>query len=303
MPSITPSAPSLAIRIVKFLLRLKPKKSGDPRRLRRQYMARDYPQAPAPDHRLTRQCTVNATQAQGWPVIELAPKAGTPRHHIIYLHGGSYIDQMNVHQWHIIGKLIEATGAGVSVPLYPLAPEHDCAPAFDLVLAVYRRALTQYSASQIILCGDSAGAGLALGAAVALQDAGLPEPGRVILFSPWLDITLSDPSARAIEQRDVMLNIDMLQEVGKWWAGDRDPRHPTLSPLYADMSGMPPIDIYQGVDDILLADARSFARRAQREGAAVALHEFPGAFHDFMAATFLPEAKCVYRQIAKDLAI
>lgn len=123
-------------------------------------------------------------------------------------------------------------------------------------------------------------------------------PGRIILFSPWLDLTLADPEARKLETKDVMLAVDTLRMCGAWWAGEDDPRLPRLSPLYADLKGLPPIELYQGTNDIFVVNARTFVKKVEAAGGAIHYGEYPGAFHVFVGATFTPEAKDVFNRIA-----
>jgi acetyl esterase/lipase len=134
-----------------------------------------------------------------------------------------------------------------------------------------------------------------------LRDLGLPRPGRVVLFSPWLNLTLADPAARTLEKHDVMLDVDALQMHGRWWAGGEDARQPLLSPLFGDPTHLPPVDIFQGTDDIFIADARSFYRDAMKAGADVRLYETLGGCHVFMLFPFMPEAKEVYRIVGRNL--
>jgi acetyl esterase/lipase len=99
-----------------------------------------------------------------------------------------------------------------------------------------------------------------------------------------------------------MLAIDALRLCGKWWAAEDDLLLPRLSPLYADLKDLPPIDMYQGSDDVLVVDARTFAAKARQAGNLVHYSEVRGAFHVFMGATFTPEAKAVFAHIASSLS-
>ncbi len=123
-----------------------------------------------------------------------------------------------------------------------------------------------------------------------------------MLFSPWVDATLSDPQVLEAEKLDVMLSIDWLREAGRWWAGDHDPKTPLVSPLYGDLRGLAPIQVYIGTHDLFLPDSRRLNERVLAAGGKIEQHETLGGFHVFMGATFTPEAKEVYRQIAESLA-
>ncbi len=95
-----------------------------------------------------------------------------------------------------------------------------------------------------------------------------------------------------------MLAVDGVRECGSWWAGPLDARSPHLSPLYADLAGLPSTAYFQGTHDILVVDARSFASKAEAAGMDLRYFEYPGAFHVFMGATFTPEARDVFRHVA-----
>ncbi|WP_162243122.1 alpha/beta hydrolase [Deinococcus sp. Leaf326] len=264
---------------------------------------RPYPQ-PAPiTASLRALCDVQERQVDGSTVYLLTPRKDASGWHVIYTHGGAYVHPLLRNHWDLLEALIRSTGASVTVPLYPLAPEHTFEAAYLLLETVYRDLLTRMPAERVVLCGDSAGGALALGQAIRYRDAGLPQPGRVVLFAPWLDLSLSDPRIREVEPRDVMLRVDTLCLVGRWWAGNANPQHPWLSPLRADLTGLSPIDVFQGTDDLFIVDARTFHRQALEAGADVRLYETPGGFHVFMAVPAIPEAKDVYKQIARNLSL
>lgn len=297
------NSPSLGMRIVRWLLPyIRPTSLRDVNKLRANYASRAYP-GPAPVTAwLKRNCEVWTAQVAGGNVITLAPRGGRSDLRIFYLHGGAFVNSLVGPHWDIVRKLVEATGATVTVPIYPLAPENDHHDAWRFVDAAYDRLIAEAGPARIAVGGDSAGGNFALSLTVRRRDVGLALPDCVFLFAPWLDLSLADPAARAIEPDDPMLAVDPLRLCGQWWAGDVDPVDPRLSPLYADLSGLPPIAIYQGTHDILLPDVRSFVQRAEREGADVTYFEYPGAFHVFMGGTFLSEARDVYRHLATFLA-
>ena len=292
---------SLHMRLVKVFIRLLLKRSTNLTQLERTYRNRTYPQAPPPTATIEALCNVSQRKVRGHVVYELNPKRATDELHVLYTHGGSYVNELIRIHWDGIEQLIRHTGASVTVPLYPLAPESTFRHAFALLEEVYRDVLTRMPADRVVLCGDSAGGGLALALAMHLRDLGPPRPGRVVLFSPWLDLTLADPAARELEKQDVMLNVDTLRMHGQWWAGGEDARQPLLSPLFGDPTHLPPVDIFQGTDDIFISDARSFYRDAIKAGADVRLYETLGGCHVFMLFPFMPEAKEVYRIVGRNL--
>lgn len=256
--------------------------------------------AALPAH-MSAKCDMHEEQIDGMRVVRLVPKFEASGWHIIYTHGGAYVSGLITAHWDIVDALIEATGATVTVPLYPLAPEsnHRCAYAF--LKAVYLRVLAITPSANVVLAGDSAGAALALGQALEYREAGLPMPARVITFAPWLDISLADPAALAVESHDIVLGIEGLRHCGLWWAAGDDPHTPRLSPLYADVRGLPPIDLYQGTHDLLVVDARTFAAKVLAAGGRMRYFEYAGGFHVFMAARFTPEAKDVFKKVGRTL--
>jgi epsilon-lactone hydrolase len=222
----------------------------------------------------------------------------------VYTHGGGFVNPLRSGHWHTVRALVEATGATVTVPAYPLAPEHTHEATFRLLEQLHRDLLARVAPERIVHCGDSAGGNLALTQALHFRARGLPLPGHLVLFSPWLDLTMADPEAEALEPRDLMLRVGTLRRWGRWWAGAADPRTPTLSPLYADadaLRALPPIQLFVGTDDVLLPDCRTLRDRVAAAGGRLVYDETPHGFHAFMAATFAPEAKRVLRRVAEGL--
>ncbi|HET7414841.1 MAG TPA: alpha/beta hydrolase [Arthrobacter sp.] len=268
--------------------------------MRRHYLERSYPKpAPLPAS-LRRLCTVTEETVDGRRTLTLRPRHGASAARIIYTHGGTYINELVGPQWWMVAALIRRTGASVTIPFYPLAPEHTFDEAYRYLEAVYRRVLEGTDADDVVLAGDSAGAGLAVGQALQLQAAGLKRPGRLLLFSPWVDITGSNPELPAYERTDPMLAIAGAVEAGSWWAGAEDPRHPLLSPVYAparQLAALPPVDIHQGSRDICMPDAVKLQQRINGAGGSAMLTSYPGAFHVFMALPWLPESRAVYTAV------
>ncbi len=288
---------SIAMRAATLALKASGKPLADVDTARRAVTTRRYPDAEPIPESLSKIVVVSQQQVDGHRVVTLTPRTATSRWHIIYYHGGAYVNEITKPHWDIIKALIDATGATVTVPIYPLAPEHNNRDAFSFVTGVYRQIVAKTAPDNVVLVGDSAGGGIAIGEALELRRQGLPAPARLILFSPWLDLTMADPVARTLEPVDVMLTVDSLRAFGKMWAAGDDARLARLSPLYAELAGLPPIDLYQGTHDIFVVDARTFVRKVRMAGGAIHYGEYRGAFHVFVGATFTPEAKQVFREI------
>jgi epsilon-lactone hydrolase len=293
----TPSRASLGMRAASQFIQLSGKPLADPVAFNVKLQNRKYPSAAPVPKAMRAEFKVSETLLGRHNVITVAPKVGRARWTIIYFHGGGYVNDLTKPHWDIVAALANATGAKIIVPIYPLAPEFDHRAAFEFLDQVYRSAMSTTAAESIIFAGDSAGGGLALAQAINNRTNKLPQPAHIIMFSPWLDLTLSNPEARNVESDDIMLGIDALRLCGNWWAGDADPKSPNLSPLYADLTGLPPMSLYQGTSDILVVDSRNFAASAKRAGVDVTYTEYPDAFHVFVGATFTSEAKDVFAKI------
>jgi len=237
--------------------------------------------APEPPASVRAIATIENLEIGGFDVIRLTPHSGSTGTQLVYLHGGAYVFPLGSAHWKLIETLVAQTGATVTVPKYGLAPEYRADAAYELLDAIYDR-LT----GPVFLVGDSAGGGLALGFAMRLRDTGRPAPAGVILISPWLDITMTNPGIAAIAPRDPILAVPGLVEAGRWWAGARDTRDPLVSPALGSVGNLPPLHFYQGGRDILAPDAIAFAKKA---GAHLTL--YPGAFHGFTRARWTPEAR------------
>lgn len=258
-----------------------------------------------PTRTMRRRLKVGWDTMEGCEVYRVAPRNRKPAGHVLYLHGGAYVHDIAAPHWWFIARMAESTGLAFTVPLYPLAPVHTCADASRAVTAVYRRLLDEHPGSQVAVMGDSAGGGLSLSLAMQLRDAGLPPPSCLVLLSPWLDVTMSDPSQASIERSDVMLMRPGLETAGRWYAGTWSTRDVRVSPLFGDLAGLPPVLVFCGSHDILVADSRRLAERVVHERPGqdarghldLAYHEEPGLMHVY-ALLPLPEGRRAQATIA-----
>lgn len=219
------------------------------------------------------------------------PGASSSDKHIIYLHGGAYIDQPLSFHWSFLGKLQKETGATIIVPIYPKAPNNTYRESFDKVLPLYKETIELVDPSSVYLMGDSAGGGFALALAQLVLKKDLPQPRHLILLSPWLDITLDNPEIdAALEKTDPMIGIYGAVEFGKLYAGDTDRKHYLLSPIYGEIKGLADITLFIGTREIILPDARKFRAIANEQGVEIQYYEYPGMNHVFPVYP-IPEAR------------
>lgn len=288
--------------LARVILGLVPNKYVDVDKLKALMAGRKPPKDADPPDWFSSHCDVRRWTVGGHAVITVTPRFAPSAWNLMYLHGGGYIFPLMPPHWTIIRALIEATGAAVTVPLYPLAPERDHRAAWAMVDAVYDELVETRAGARLAVAGDSAGGNFALSLAIRRRAAGASLPDRIILFSPWLDLTLSDPAARQVEHRDGILAVDGAIQCGRWWAAGEDPLLPAFSPLYADLSGLPPMALFQGTHDIFVVDARSFEAKAAAQGANLQYFEYEGGFHVFMGARSTRESRDVYMRVAEFLA-
>lgn len=247
---------------------------------------------------LRRSNDVVIDDVDGHRVVTVTPTAGSSGIELVYLHGGSYLHPIVWPHWAIIGDLAARTGATVTVPSYGLAPEHTVEHAQPFLDLVGARIASRAGSAPLVFAGDSAGAGMAVAAAMHARDTGSRQADLLLLFSPWLDVTMTNPAIAAIERLDPSLDREELREAGRLWAGARDTADPSVSPVFGRLDGLPPMVTYQGGHDILAPDARRFSDLVRAAGGSSTMRYFPGAFHVFVGAGWTPEAKSALRDAA-----
>jgi acetyl esterase/lipase len=218
----------------------------------------------------------------------------------LYLHGGAYVlGSINVHR-EFIARLARSTKMRCLAINYRLAPEHPFPAALEDATAAYHWLLTQgIDPSQIIIAGDSAGGGLTLGLLVNLRDAGMQLPAGGVCISPWTDLALTGASIQSKTKVDPILDSDSLQMYARYYAGENELTSPLISPLYANLEGLPPLLIQVGADEILLDDATRLSEKARSAGVDVTVEIWDEMFHVFHLIPFLPETKKAVGGIAE----
>ncbi len=176
-----------------------------------------------------------------------APRRGT----LLYLHGGAYCVGAAATHRNVTSRLALGSGMAVFALDYRLAPEHRFPAAVQDSLAA---ALALFARGPLVIAGDSAGGGLALATALALRDGGHPLPAALLLFSPWVDMTLRQAPATPVAG-EAMLDADWARECARLYLGETDATHPGASPLHADLRGLPPVLIQVGTDELLHHEA------------------------------------------------
>jgi epsilon-lactone hydrolase len=233
---------------------------------------------------------VSTVDAGGVPATWFRPP-GADDVVLLYLHGGGFSVGSAHGYGELTARLARATGARAVFPEYRLLPEHPYPAAVDDVRAVWAWLREQgLDAGRIVVAGDSAGGALAVALVVALRDAGQELPAGVVLFSPMLDLTASGESVDAREDRDPIFTAEDIRSVGRAYAGDADPRDPRVSPLFADLRGLPPLLVQVGTEETLFSDSERLVAAARAAGLDAALDVGHGMFHVYQSIADAPEA-------------
>jgi acetyl esterase/lipase len=239
--------------------------------------------------------------ALGQLKMESVRAVPTPRCVMLHLHGGAFIMGSPASYRNRAMRLSYRCNAEVFVPDYRLAPEHPFPAALDdaLVAFQYVRALRPHA--PLIVSGDSAGGGLALSLMLRLRELGANLPDGAVLLSPWTDLSGSGASVERNRRKDLWLTHAHLQQWARAYAKNEDLRSPCVSPVFADLSGLPPLLLLVGEDEILLDDALRVAAAAARTGTTTAqVHVGKGMQHDWpFTLPWLAESRLAWQVIGR----
>lgn len=232
------------------------------------------------------------------PAEWITPKNDPRDRVMLYFHGGGYISGTCAAHRSIVAKFVAGTGIPALLFEYRLAPENRFPAALDDALTTYQWLLDQGIApSRIVFVGDSTGGGMEMAAMLALKDKGLPLPAAAVAYSPATDFKCTG------ESHQTKMNVCLSPPgsalaFGKHYAGDSDPGHPYISPLYGDLHGFPPLLIFTGGEETLRDDAIRLAEKAEQSGVEVTLRVGEGLFHCYPAlAPLFPEATRAMKEI------
>lgn len=244
---------------------------------------------------------LSADRTRGFPVFTIEPDSGRYGKTVIDFHGGAYVREIVSFHWLFARTITAAASVRLLLPIYPLAPHRTAARTVADAADIVESAISTQGADNVAVIGDSAGGGIALAAAQELKRRGAPQPSRLILLSPWLDVTMSDPAQATIEKRDILLARGGLKEAGQFYAGDLEVTDWRVSPLFGDLTGLAPMSVYTGTHDILVTDSRALTQRARDAGATVDYTEEIGMQHDYALFPLIRQAHTAREDIARIL--
>lgn len=236
------------------------------------------------------------------PVCTIEPVDTEAKVHIVYFHGGGYSMEASGLHFQLMKKLVKQTGCALSYIDYPLAPEHTAEDTIAMSLAAYKKIKKEYSKHRFILLGDSSGGGLALALAMKVRDEGIVGPEQIILFSPWLDIALTNPEIPKYEKRDVILDVAALREIGERYRGALPTDDYQVSPKFGSLKDLGKISVFYGTEEIFCPDCRDLCDETQNGGASVTGYEYQDVQHDWIILP-IEDAEVALGEVAVLVAI
>jgi len=285
--------PSFQAKIIKNFFQLQPfgwaKGSINEQRLRQEKSTRFF--------KLPKGINTQKFNLNGIPA-ELIDANNSKEGVILYLHGGAYaLGSIKVYR-EFLARLAMASQVKVLAIDYRLAPEHPFPAALEDAVSAYRWLLMKgFESSNIVIAGDSAGGGLALSTLVFLRDAGERLPACAVCISPWLNLAITHEAIN--NHNDPILNPQILGVYANYYARNNPPTSPLISPIYADLKGLPPLLIHAGSDEFLLDEAMQLTENACQANIEVVLQTWEGVFHGYQIIPFLPETKTSLEQISQ----
>jgi monoterpene epsilon-lactone hydrolase len=243
---------------------------------------------PMPPNVEVKQTTVGNIAAE-W----LRPVGTTDNRAVLYLHGGAYTMGSCTTHRALASRIAIASQTPALLPEFRLAPEYPFPAALEDGVAIYRWLIEQgISPQKMVVAGDSSGGGLAIALTVLLRDKDVPLPAAITCLSPWADLELTGESLTTRAQVDPMCSLEESQYHAVHYIGKHDARAPLVSPIYADLHGLPPILIQVGDREILLSDAIRLTERARKDGVDAELEVWDGMWHVWhLFARYVPEGQ------------
>lgn len=252
---------------------------------------------------MNKRLPVERFDIDGLPAAWIHPDGADEKKIIIHLHGGGYVTGFVDSHLMMCVPMAKALRRKMLMPEYRLAPANPFPAALDDSLKAYRWLLAQgIDPRDIVISGDSAGGGLALATALSLRDSGDPLPAALICISPWADLTNRSASHKANAKVESVLRTDVLNEWARYYTDASNLTNPLVSPVFADLRGLPPLLIQVGRDEILLDDSITLAEKAKSAGVDVTLRIWDDMWHAWpVLGDLIPESGIAFEEMAEFL--
>lgn len=216
---------------------------------------------------------------------------------LVYFHGGSYVDPPLIFHWRFLQQLARETDVTVYLPLYGRAPQHHCSRTVFHMQETVSELIREWGSDNVVLMGDSAGGGLALAVSENLAEKNLPQPKKLILFSPWLDVDMTNDYSQS-ESSDPILSVEELRFFGQIYRHNLPIGHYMASPLFGVSDKIPETHVFVGEKEIFYPDCLKLEEKASQVGADVTLYRYPEMWHVFLLYP-IPEAKAAREKVWK----
>jgi len=245
-----------------------------------------------------RRVEVSEVQVGGVPCLRVQPKGAPRRRHLLHLHGGGFVVGTPRGFLGYLADLAVRADAVVTSVDYRLAPEHPYPAPIDDCVAAYRATVDEVDAGHLAVIGESAGGNAAAALLVRARDEGIALPACAVLLSPWLDLSFSGDAFERNRARDVMLDRSLITSWRDAYVGAGDAADPGISPLFADLSGLPPLRVECTTAEVLEDDARRFVEKARAAGVDAELVVHDDLWHVFQTMVpLVPEAGAALEQV------
>ncbi|MCX4095835.1 alpha/beta hydrolase [Nocardia sp. alder85J] len=242
-------------------------------------------QFPLPDD-----AEVTTGELGGVPVVTVTAAGASTSRVLVWFHGGGYVLGSAAAFSEMGHGLSRASGLTVILPDYRRAPEHKFPAAVDDAVVLTRAVLAQYGAGKVAFGGDSAGGGLTVATLVSLRDAGVALPAAAVLISPLLDFSRSGDTIATNADTDIAVSDASIRDLGAAYLQGHDERDPLASPLFAELTGLPPVLAMVGSAEVLLDDSRRFAEAVRATGGTASVSVYDDMCHVWtLFASILPE--------------
>lgn len=252
--------------------------------------------------RISKRYVVAARKVHSKEMATLEHKGQATQDHIVFFHGGAYIFEAAPYHWRFAEKIMDKSFCKATLVDYPLAPEHSYRDTFEMVEKAFNLLTREYPGDRFFFMGDSAGGGLALAFAQKLAQENPDKlPAGLILLSPWLDLTMSNPGLKDLERFDHILSPGLLRFAASQYANGDDPDHYLLSPINGAFEGLPRTIMFYGTEELFYADCVKLKSVVSSPGHRFLFREYPGMQHDW-ALLPIPESALVVDEICSFLS-
>ena len=233
---------------------------------------------------------ISEEEVENRPVYTITPKKGSTNDLVImYVHGGSYVGDLEKEHWKTCSDIINQLGCTIIVPDYPLTPKYNYKDTINMMEALYKQLIESIDPSNFVVMGDSAGGGLSLALLEKVGEENIQMPNQTILISPWLDVRMNNPEIEKIEHNDPELNKSALKIAGENYAGKDGIDSYLVNPIDGPLDKLKNVSIFTGTNDILNPDVKILQERTKDVGTTTNVYETEGATHVWLLYKYKDE--------------